>query len=273
MKLTRPLFFATGLAVVALGSWSIQAQTPPPAKATAPKGEAAKEKLRESRGLSAEQREKLDAMRRAQREKLQAIRNDASLTPEQKRAQARESLSAARTELDGVLTPEQRERFAKSRQHLRQRMQHAARARMHHRAAGWHDRRAGFDRHDGPRHGWGPGRPHPQGFRGEDAAPGFHGRRGEMGPGPGIPSHGRFGHPGGPEPRGFGFAPGRGPGGFGDLGLSDEQKSKVEALHRKQREQMAENMKSFQDEFRALLSPEQRQKLDARRGGRPPEKP
>lgn len=277
MKIIRfPLIVATGVTAVALGAWSLQAQTPPAPKAAAPAAksptpaaaEAAPGKSRESHRLTAAQRAKLDELRRTQREKLQAIRADDSLTPEQKRAKARESLAAARAELSGVFTPEQQERFQKAREHLHQRMRHAARAHTHRRIASWHEQRAGWGRPHDRGHAWGPGRHHAP--RGHGFAPGFQRQRGPMGPGPGFRRPGSFGRPGQPGgSAGWGFAPG-GATQFGDLGLTDDQKAKLGELQKQQREKMSESMKSFQQEFRALLTPEQQQKFDARRTPRPP---
>lgn len=271
MKLPRcPLILATGLTTVVLGAWPLSAQTPAAAKAAAPAAnstgaadEAAPARPRGPHGLTAEQRAKLDELRRTQREKLQAIRADETLTPEQRRQKARESLAAGRAELGAVFTPEQRERLQQGRAHLRERMRHAARARKHHGIASWHEQHAGWNRHYGRGHGWGPGPHHEP--RGHGFAPGFQ-QRGPMGPGFRGPRP--FGPPGGSL--GWGFASGRGP--LGDLDLTDEQKSKITELQKRQRERMSENMKSFQQEFRALLTPEQQQKLDARRGPRPSEK-
>jgi hypothetical protein len=68
--------------------------------------------------LSAEQIAQLKARRASTAEALKAIRSDATLTAEQKKAKARETLQAARNDLRSTLTPEQKTRLAKIRAKL-----------------------------------------------------------------------------------------------------------------------------------------------------------
>jgi len=75
-------------------------------------------------GLSADQTGELKAIRAKTRASLQAIRGDAALTPDQKKAKARETLQAARPQMRAVLTADQQAQLGQLRarfQHLRQR--------------------------------------------------------------------------------------------------------------------------------------------------------
>ncbi len=58
-------------------------------------------------GLSAEQTATLKADRAKTHDAVKAIRADASLTPEQKKAKLRDTVKSARTEMRSVLTPDQ----------------------------------------------------------------------------------------------------------------------------------------------------------------------
>jgi len=101
----------------------------------------------------------------------------------------------------------------------------------------------------GPERGPGPGR----GVDGQRPAPGAMRGRGQGGERPA--GMGRPGGPGGPGRGG----PGRG--GRGNplcgLDLTEEQKTQIEAIHQK-----------AQQDVEAVLTPEQREKLHVRRGGR-----
>ena len=66
--------------------------------------------------LSADQISQLKAARAETRASLQAIRGDSSLTPEQKRAKARETLQATRGKMRSVLTADQQEKLGKMRE-------------------------------------------------------------------------------------------------------------------------------------------------------------
>jgi len=68
--------------------------------------------------LSAEQVAQLKAKRSSTAEALKAIRSDSTLTAEQKKAKARETLQAARNDMRSALTPEQKTRLAKIRAKL-----------------------------------------------------------------------------------------------------------------------------------------------------------
>lgn len=73
-------------------------------------------------GLTEEQKTQLKAVRQQTRGAVQAIRSDASLTPEQKRAKVRETLQGAQGQFRQALTPDQQQQLQKMRQRLRERM-------------------------------------------------------------------------------------------------------------------------------------------------------
>jgi hypothetical protein len=72
--------------------------------------------------LSADQVAQLKARRASTADALKAIRKDSTLTAEQKKAKARETLQAARADVRATLTPEQQSKLAK----IRARLQKAA---------------------------------------------------------------------------------------------------------------------------------------------------
>lgn len=72
-------------------------------------------------GLSEEQKATLKARRTQTAEALKAIRGDATLTAEQKKAKARDTLQAARADLRGVLNADQQAKLDRVRKHLKKR--------------------------------------------------------------------------------------------------------------------------------------------------------
>ena len=70
-------------------------------------------------GLSADQVSQLKATRASTATAIKAIRADTSLTPDQKKAKARETIQAARTQMKGVLTADQQAKLGKIRSFLR----------------------------------------------------------------------------------------------------------------------------------------------------------
>lgn len=246
MKITRlPVLLATGALALSAGAWLLHAQSQPPAPAAGPGIERAARFL----DLSPEQTQQVIARRDAHRAKLEAIRDDASLAPDQKRAQAREVMQGLHREVAAILTPEQQAKAMQARHQTQRRLQHAMQARKHQQVARWHQRQAGFGsgpamHADAPRPG-GPG-PRPLAL-GPGQNPGFA---------PG------FDGPRGPQPWGD-RAPGP------DLQLTPEQQTRVQALQKRQQEKMQESMQAFRAEVRALLTPEQQKKFDAQPGPGP----
>ena len=73
-------------------------------------------------GLSDDQRKQIHSIRRDAESQVQAVRADTSLTPQQQTQQIRQIRRKALQQVEGVLTPEQREKYQawrKSRHHHR----------------------------------------------------------------------------------------------------------------------------------------------------------
>ncbi|GEM_PF-1430025 len=71
-------------------------------------------------GLTEDQKTQLKDIRKNTREQVQAVRQDESLTPEQKRAKIREIERAQNERIRGVLTPEQQRHWARRRHDRRE---------------------------------------------------------------------------------------------------------------------------------------------------------
>jgi periplasmic protein CpxP/Spy len=73
-------------------------------------------------GLSYDQKKQIHAIRQQAQQQVQAVRNDTSLTPQQQTQQIRQIRRKALQQVEGVLTPEQREKYdAWIRSHRRHR--------------------------------------------------------------------------------------------------------------------------------------------------------
>jgi periplasmic protein CpxP/Spy len=95
---------------------SPEQSTPPPA--AEPEEGAPLSKL----GLSNDQKKQIHAIRRQAQEQVQAVRNNSALTPQQQTHQIRQIRRKALQQVEGVLTPEQREKYdAWIRSHRRHR--------------------------------------------------------------------------------------------------------------------------------------------------------
>jgi Spy/CpxP family protein refolding chaperone len=66
--------------------------------------------------LTPEQKTKLQPIFQSSRQQMQAVRNDASLTPEQKQAKIREIRQNTQSQVNGILTPEQQQQWQQMRQ-------------------------------------------------------------------------------------------------------------------------------------------------------------
>jgi Spy/CpxP family protein refolding chaperone len=67
--------------------------------------------------LTEDQRAKIQPILESSRQQAQAVRNDATLTPEQKHAKMREIHQGAMTQMNSLLTPEQQQQWQQMRQH------------------------------------------------------------------------------------------------------------------------------------------------------------
>ena len=82
---------------------------------------AIRHRIAQRLGLSADQLSKLKEARAKTAAAVKAVRADPTLSPEQKKARVREAVQTARTEMRGVLTPEQQKQWKKMQNHLRAR--------------------------------------------------------------------------------------------------------------------------------------------------------
>jgi len=101
------------------------------------RAEMAGEHMIKELGLNADQAAKVKALQEAERAQRQAIRNDASLTREQKMEKVKALREATVKQVDEVLTPEQRTKAQEMRAKMQERMK---------------ERRGKGEGHDGPPH-------------------------------------------------------------------------------------------------------------------------
>lgn len=133
--LAKITLLAVGFAVAALPAITAAADTAPapgdkpglagkhPRLKALLQRKAVRQRIAQRLGLTAEQITQLKATRARTVEAIKSIRADASLTTEQKKANARATVQAARGEMRGVLTPDQQARMGKLRALIRGRMQ------------------------------------------------------------------------------------------------------------------------------------------------------
>jgi Spy/CpxP family protein refolding chaperone len=80
---------------------------------------AVRQRIAHRLGLSQDQVAQLKAARAKTVAAVQAIRGDATLSADQKKAKVRETVQAARTEMRGVLTTDQRQKLDQLKKRLR----------------------------------------------------------------------------------------------------------------------------------------------------------
>jgi Spy/CpxP family protein refolding chaperone len=74
--------------------------------------------------LTDDQRAKIQPILQSSRQQAQAVRNDSTLTPEQKKAKMRDIRQDAMTQMNSLLTPEQQQQWQQMRQHRGPGVQH-----------------------------------------------------------------------------------------------------------------------------------------------------
>jgi protein CpxP len=89
--------------------------------AKGPQGEARGPRLAEALNLTDEQKEKMKAIREEARPKLEALRQDTTLTPEDRRAKVREIRESIDAQIKALLTTEQIEKWEKMKEGPRKR--------------------------------------------------------------------------------------------------------------------------------------------------------
>jgi Spy/CpxP family protein refolding chaperone len=126
--LLKITLLTTGVFALAASAATAQDNAPAPTAAQHPRRDAIfarraaiRHHLAKQLALTDAQKTQLKSERTAAAGLVKAIRADASLTPDQKKAKIRETLTAARTQMRGVLTPEQQAKLQ------------AMRTRKHHR--------------------------------------------------------------------------------------------------------------------------------------------
>jgi len=77
--------------------------------------------MSENLNLTEEQKAKIRPILEDEAEQLKALRADTSLSPEQSRAKARESRSSTRSQIDQILTPEQKGKRTEMQRKARER--------------------------------------------------------------------------------------------------------------------------------------------------------
>lgn len=132
MKTSQLITTASGALLLAattlLHPAAAQPASPPPGPKPGPNWEACQqhraqkeERLRQYLGLTDEQAAELRSLRQAHRQAKQAIKNDSTLTPEQRRERLRALREQHRKDRDEILTPEQQQKLRAWREIKKQR--------------------------------------------------------------------------------------------------------------------------------------------------------
>lgn len=90
-------------------------------------------KLAKQLGLSADQQSQLKTIHQDERTQAEAIKNNSSLTPDQKRDQLKQLRQADQQKMESILTPDQRTKFQQIRE---ERKEHRGKRRRHGRGRG-----------------------------------------------------------------------------------------------------------------------------------------
>lgn len=120
----------TGIALLAVLAWGMMAlaQDTAPATGTSQGNSSANAGPRHGRhgrgmgrmlrglNLSDSQKQQLKPILEQQHQQMQALRNNSSLTPEQKKAQAQQIRQSTMAQVNGILTPEQQQQLKQRRQ-------------------------------------------------------------------------------------------------------------------------------------------------------------
>jgi Spy/CpxP family protein refolding chaperone len=93
------------------------------ATAPAPKQERG-QRFAEALNLTPDQKEAIKSIRENEKQQAQAIKNDTSLTPEQKKAKFKELRKSSHEQMMAKLTPEQQQKFKEMRKERRGRHGH-----------------------------------------------------------------------------------------------------------------------------------------------------
>lgn len=125
MKLNlKTLALTSTLAVSLAGFAAAQSATGTTATATgntATQNESGKNKL----GLTADQKTQIKQIRQDEKQQIQAVKADNSLSKDQKKAKIQEIRQNGTSKINGLLTPEQQQKFAQRRANHRKHHKHA----------------------------------------------------------------------------------------------------------------------------------------------------
>ena len=116
MRPTRFTLAISLLALIALSLAGLPASATPPSQGWEDSAGTPGTDL----GLTEDQKSQIRSIREQAKEQGKALREDTSLTPEQKREQVGEIRRNAQEQISGLLTPEQRERWERRRRDRRQ---------------------------------------------------------------------------------------------------------------------------------------------------------
>lgn len=125
MKLNlKTLALTSTFAVSLAGFAAAQSATGTTATATgntATQNESGKNKL----GLTADQKTQIKQIRQDEKQQIQAVKADNSLSKDQKKAKIQEIRQNGTSKINGLLTPEQQQKFAQRRANHRKHHKHA----------------------------------------------------------------------------------------------------------------------------------------------------
>ena len=125
MKLNlKTLALTSTLAVSLAGFAAAQSATGTTATTTgntATQNESGKNRL----GLTADQKTQMKQIRQDEKQQIQAVKGDNSLSKDQKKAKIQEIRQNGTSKINGLLTPEQQQKFAQRRANHRKHHKHA----------------------------------------------------------------------------------------------------------------------------------------------------
>jgi protein CpxP len=115
------------LAALAIVAGMVGVSIPAAAQGTAQDAvKATLQKISEALNLTDDQKEKLRPILQEEVDKMKAVRDDTSLTPDQKKAKLREIHEAYRPKVNDVLTPEQQAKWQKMKEEAKEKMKEDA---------------------------------------------------------------------------------------------------------------------------------------------------
>jgi len=119
----KTLALTSTLAVSFAGITAAQSATgnTAPTGTTAPQSQSGKNGL----GLTADQKSQIKQIRQDEKQQIQAVKADKSLSKDQKKAKIQDIRQNSTSKINGLLTPEQQQKFAQRRANHRKHHKHA----------------------------------------------------------------------------------------------------------------------------------------------------